>query len=229
MPGPRLFISEVFGPTFQGEGRNLGMPCMFLRLGGCNLACTWCDTPYTWDWKRFDPRREVTAYSIDDVYQRLAQSPIKNLVISGGEPMLQEKAMVPLCRALRQQGWWIEMETAGTVAPRHGAEVCLYTVSPKLAHSGNLLAQRLRREVLVAFRDSGRAVWKFVVERPDDFAEIDALVGELGLEPVYVMPQAADSEALVCGLGTLAQATVERGYHLTTRLHVTVYGTRRGV
>lgn len=234
MRAERLYVSEIFGPTFQGEGRSLGMPCMFLRLAGCNLACTFCDTPYTWDWKRFDPQDEVHPLSIDEVYERLVASPgcdrpARNLVVSGGEPMLQQEALAVLTRRLHAEGWWTEMETAGTVAPRDPELVRAYNVSPKLASSGNPRPERLRMDALTALRDTGRAAWKFVVTAREDFAEIDELVQQLGLAPVYVMPEGTDAATVRARLAEIAEPAVARGYYLTPRLHILVHGDRRGV
>ena len=68
---PVLVVAEVFGPTFQGEGPSAGRRAMFLRLGRCNLDCAWCDTPYTWDWSRFDPAVELHRRTVDDVMSEL--------------------------------------------------------------------------------------------------------------------------------------------------------------
>src|SRR5262245_52198924 len=62
-----LVVSEVFGPTWQGEGPSIGRRCGFVRLGRCNLACTWCDTPYTWDWERYDPAKELHRRLVTEV------------------------------------------------------------------------------------------------------------------------------------------------------------------
>src|SRR5882762_8325214 len=110
----QLAVSEIFGPTWQGEGSSIGKRCYFLRLGGCNQHCVWCDTPYTWDWTGrngtvYDPKREIRKYTPDDIVAELNRmlpdwelnddwrrmNP-KMLVISGGEPMLQQKRLVTL-------------------------------------------------------------------------------------------------------------------------------------
>lgn len=229
MRADMLFVSEIFGPTFQGEGRSLGMPCMFLRLAGCNLACTWCDTPYTWDWKRYDKAREVHRLPLEAVWEQLAASPVRNLVVSGGEPLLQQQALSPLLERLHGEGWRVEVETAGTVAPRLGPWVQQYNVSPKLASSGNTRERRYVPEALQALRDSGRAVWKFVVCREEDVAEVEALVEELRLAPVYLMPEGTDEATLRERLTWLAPLAAARGWHITPRLHVLLYGGRRGI
>lgn len=224
-----LAVNEIFGPTFQGEGKNIGMPTMFLRLAGCNLHCSWCDTPYTWDWQRYDRRAESHPTPWEAVATQLQAQSLRNLVISGGEPLLQSKALLPLTTALHVDGWHIEVETAGTVQPTDWALADLYTVSPKLANSGNLLAQRYHPETLTAFAQSGKAVFKFVVEGLADFAELDQLVTTHRLHPVYIMPQGILAEQVQQTAQQVANAAIERGYYLTTRLHVLLYGNRRGV
>ncbi|MGH3922689.1 MAG: 7-carboxy-7-deazaguanine synthase QueE, partial [Pseudonocardiaceae bacterium] len=62
-----LLIAEQFGPTFQGEGPSVGQQALFIRLSSCNLSCSWCDTPYTWDWTRFDPRVESRRVPAEDL------------------------------------------------------------------------------------------------------------------------------------------------------------------
>ena len=64
---PTLVISEVFGPTVQGEGPTIGRRAAFVRLGRCNLDCSWCDTPYTWDWERYDPKVELHERPVPEI------------------------------------------------------------------------------------------------------------------------------------------------------------------
>src|SRR2546428_209032 len=86
-----LIVSEVFGATVQGEGPSIGRLGGFVRLGRCNQACTWCDTPYTWDWARYDPKVELTEQSVDEVLAKLDGMGVGMIVITGGEPLLQQR------------------------------------------------------------------------------------------------------------------------------------------
>jgi 7-cyano-7-deazaguanosine (preQ0) biosynthesis protein QueE len=226
---PTLAVNEIFGPTFQGEGVNLGMPCMFLRLAGCNLACSWCDTPYTWDWQRFDIKQESHTTPVEDVYQVLSAAPVKNLVISGGEPMLQQKNLYELTKRLHADGWHTEIETAGTVKPFTTELVKHFTVSPKLSNSGNDKKKRYNPEALSTLNLASHRCFKFVVSTLQDFDEIDGMVNDLRLSPVYIMPEGIHHDTITERLQAIASAAIERGYYLTTRLHVTVYGNKRGV
>lgn len=231
-----LVVSEVFGPTIQGEGPSIGRRCSFLRLGGCNLHCSWCDTPYTWDWTGrngvvYDPARELTRRSVADVWRDLRGRGADMLVISGGEPMLQQDALVPLITLAREAAWWVEVETAGTIAPSVEMLrlVDRFNVSPKLENSGNAPVRRYMAEAIEVLARSGKAAWKFVVCVPGDLDEIAALVDAHGLKPVYVMPEGIDA-AVLGELGRqLADEVVARGWNLTTRLHILIYGNRRGV
>src|SRR4051794_4076555 len=99
-----LVVSEVFGPTFQGEGRSLGRRCGFVRLGRCNLACTWCDTPYTWDWDRFDPAVELQRRTVTEIVSALEAMAIDMVVITGGEPLLQQSHLGSLVTEAKQPG-----------------------------------------------------------------------------------------------------------------------------
>src|SRR5579859_7453321 len=168
-------VSEIFGPTFQGEGPSVGRRCSFLRLGGCGLACPWCDTPYTWVWTgrngtRYDPRQELHQRGVDDVWLDIARRGTDMVVISGGEPMLQQLALAPLLKRCRDANWRIEVETAGTVAPSNetASLVDQFNVSPKLANSGNSQQARYSPTAMDALAATGRAVWKFVVVEATD-------------------------------------------------------------
>ncbi len=99
-----MHIHEIF-ETLQGEGRNTGRPCIFIRFSGCNLACPWCDTD-------FSPREDL---SIDEILSRLTAFSSKSVILTGGEPLLQP--LLPLTSALKAHGYWIGIETNGTIEP----------------------------------------------------------------------------------------------------------------
>jgi len=225
-----LHVNEIFGVTIQGEGQNIGQPCIFLRLAGCNLACVWCDTPYTWDWKRFDKKIESIPMTIGDVADKLRAFPNnpKHLVISGGEPMLQQSALAELCNILQGEGWYIEIETAGTIAPIAEFAPNLFTVSPKLEHSGNDMSKRHKPDALKALQARPHA-FKFVVSSNSDFAEVDRLVNDVGATNVYVMPLGITEPIVTSRTAELIGGIIERGYKLSTRLHVLIWGNKRGV
>lgn len=99
-------IIEIY-KSLQGESTYSGLPCIFVRLTGCNLRCTWCDSEYT-----FQGGRKMTIEEILDEVRKL--SPGGGLVeITGGEPMLQEREAVPLMQALLEDGYKVLLETSG--------------------------------------------------------------------------------------------------------------------
>lgn len=229
MNGATLVISEVFGPTLQGEGPSAGRPAGFVRLGRCNLACDWCDTKYTWDWENYDPHEELHTEQVATVLEQLDAMGVGMLVVTGGEPLLQQRNLPPLLQEVKARGWWVEVETSGTIAPILGPDlVDRFNVSPKLANSGNRQSRPYRPDVLRSFQESGRAVFKFVAQDPSDLLEVDSMVDECGLEPVYVMPEGTDAETLTARMRELAEPVLARGWVLTPRLHILLWGNERG-
>lgn len=223
-----LKVSEVFR-SLQGEGPSTGAPCVFLRLAGCNLACSYCDTRYSWDWQQYDPRREVQRRPIEALVAQLGED--DRLVITGGEPLLQQGGLVSLLERL-PPSQVIEVETNGTLLPRVELRdrVDQWNVSPKLSNSGEPLERRVRREALEALRDTQRAWLKCVVGAPEDVAEAELLVRELAwpLERVQLMPQAACRAELEEHLPRVAGWATQLGYRLSNRLHLQLYDGARG-
>ncbi|HLM29695.1 MAG TPA: 7-carboxy-7-deazaguanine synthase QueE [Acidimicrobiales bacterium] len=225
-----LVVAEVFGPTFQGEGPSAGRRAGFVRLGRCNLDCAWCDTPYTWDWRRFDPAVELSAEPVEGIVARLAEMAPEIVVITGGEPLLQQRRLVPLLVACREGGWPVEIETNGTLAPDPAvvALVAGWNVSPKLANSGVPRERRVRPDALAALLATGRAVFKFVATSPDDLDEIAELADAHDLSPIWVMPEGIDAATVLDRARSLAAPTLARGWNLTPRLHILLWGDERG-
>jgi 7-cyano-7-deazaguanosine (preQ0) biosynthesis protein QueE len=222
-----VIVSEVFGPTVQGEGPSLGRRCGFVRLGRCNLACQFCDSGYTWDWERYDPRVELSEWTDDDIVKQLDAMDVDMVVITGGEPLLQQRDLTALVAAFRDERVWrVEVETAGTIAPT--LDVDQWNVSPKLANSGNQRDRRYKPDVLRAFQATGRAAFKFVITSPSDLDEVAEIVAECGLTNVWLMPEATDADTLGDRLQWVTPAAVERGWNVTTRLHILVWGDERG-
>lgn len=237
-----LTVAEIFGPTYQGEGPTLGRRAMFLRLGLCNLACTWCDTPYTWDWlgKNGEPqdKGKLKRYDVEEVARAVGNRE-RLLVITGGEPMLQQSGIVALLDGLLDQD--VEIETNGTLAPgealRHDSRV-RFNVSPKLSHAqaDTINTAPINLEVLrdfAALSRWGRASFKFVANSThiaDDLDEITAICNDAGISAhhVWVMPEGRTAAQITARTMAIADAVLERGFNLTTRLHVLAWGDERG-
>jgi len=225
-----LKVSEIF-ESLQGEGASSGAPCVFVRLAQCNLHCSWCDTKYTWDFERYRYEDEVRERSAEEVAQLVNAAPSRRLVLTGGEPLLQQRALKEFF-ALLAPDILVEVETNGTIVPEAFAlsRVNQWNVSPKLANAGDPEHFRIRPEVLTALRDSGRAYLKLVVSGDPDFAEADALVARLAWpnERVLLMPEAANREQLRARSFAVAEAARVRCYRFSSRLHLELWGGRRG-
>jgi 7-carboxy-7-deazaguanine synthase len=227
-----LKISEIFY-SIQGEGTLAGVPSVFVRTSGCNLRCTWCDTPYT-SWQP-----EGEDLSMEQIVEAVRQHPAHHVVITGGEPMIAPQ-IVELTKQMRALGHHITIETAGTVY--HPVMCDLMSISPKLKNStpherdgGRWAAQhdrlRIQPEVLKKLIAHCEYQLKFVVSAPDDLPEIRELAETLHAGPgrVLLMPEGIDSETLRQRGQWLVEVCKTEGFRFSPRLHVELWGARRGV
>lgn len=253
----KLKTNEIF-ETIQGEGASIGRSVTFLRLSVCNLHCVWCDTYYTWNFGKGDGEKrwglptvkmadEIKEMEVDEVVAKLRSLKPRRVVISGGEPMLQQKALCELMYKLKRmdrpgglhEDWEFEIETNGTVPfDQQGYEG--YTMwslldqincSPKLESSGNAKEIRFRPDVLREYNSTMMAYFKFVVCKEEDLAEIAEIIEESGIhkDRVYLMPQGktkAEQEAFQLQVQEYAQ---QKGYNFSPRLHVLLWDSKRGV
>ena len=230
---------EIFA-SLQGEGRSAGLPCTFVRLSRCNLACTWCDTAYTWhfegdnrphrDGVTFDRKANQVVLSEEDVAARIMALGGNRLVITGGEPLLQGAQLARMVALLK--GHAIEIETNGTVAP-HAALAPLtdqYNVSPKLRHSGNLAEIALLSERLQTWSNEPKANFKFVISAPEDLAEVLELQAAYAIPAsrIQLMPEGTTSAAIRARSAWLAPLALDHGLGFSDRLHIHLYGDTRG-
>lgn len=220
---PTFQIAEMFY-SIQGEGASCGQAAAFIRLGGCSLGCQWCDTKYSWS--------GGTPWEQQHILETIQQFPARRVVVTGGEPFEQDIAS--LLHALKQAGFTIEIETAG-FAPLEQVRCATLAdqlnVSPKLANSGVPYARRRHLPVLQFLRDTGKAYFKFVIDQPTDVVEVDALVATLALAPerVLLMPQAITPEEMLSKSRWLVDTCKTRGYGYSPRLHILLWGAKRGV
>jgi 7-carboxy-7-deazaguanine synthase len=239
-------IAEIFY-SIQGEGKLLGVPSIFVRVSGCNLRCVWCDTPYA----SWNP--EGAEMNVAEIAAKVSEFGARHVVLTGGEPMMfQEMAL--LIAALKAAGQHITIETAGTLwlenLPAGGID--LASVSPKLENSvpreregGRFAAlherQRINLDVLRKFAAVGavrECQWKFVVSTPADVAEVESLIAQLNAElpatsrvpasDIVLMPEGIDAQTLSQRSQWVAEICKQKGYRMSPRLHVYIWGNKRG-
>lgn len=218
---------------------------MFVRTSLCNLHCVWCDTDYTWNWvgTRFEHvhatkyRMEEAIYEADlpEIYEQVANTKCANIVLTGGEPMLQQRELTELMRhfRVRSNGWHFEIETNGTLIPtsEFDAEIDQYNVSPKLANSNNSSRLREKPDAYRFFVASPKAHFKFVLADEADLNEILELQTRYAIpaEKIYLMPEGLTPEVLRSRQRWLVEICKQYGFHYTDRLHIHIYGAKRGV
>jgi organic radical activating enzyme len=232
--GPEIFAS------LQGEGPSMGLPVAFVRLSRCNLACTWCDTAYTWrfegdnrphrDGIAFERKANQVTLSPADVAGQISALEQRRLVITGGEPLLQAGALAEMLAHLPDMS--VEIETNGTVAPPPRLDVLVdqYNVSPKLAHSGNPAELALLPERLASWAADPRAYFKFVIASPSDIEEVLELQRRYHIPRgrVFLMAEGTDSATQRERQAWLSALCLGHGFRMSDRLHIHLYGDTRG-
>ncbi|MBP7482736.1 MAG: 7-carboxy-7-deazaguanine synthase QueE [Lacunisphaera sp.] len=229
-----MLISEIFH-SLQGEGELTGVPSVFVRTSGCNLRCNWCDTPYA----SWNP--EGAQMSVGEIMAEVTKHPARHVVLTGGEPMVA-KGIHELAAALKQRGYHITIETAATIAP-DGIACDLASLSPKLKNSApdeRLSATWREKHDALRWQPAVVKAWlatygyqlKFVVAQVADVDEIEGMLGQLGTDipraKVLLMPEGTTVEALRAKAGWLGELCKVRGYRYAPRLHIELYGNKRG-
>lgn len=225
-------IAEIFY-SIQGEGLLTGLPSVFIRTSGCNLRCRWCDTPYT----SWTPEGEEM--TLDAIPAALERYPSRHVVITGGEPLIARE-IVTLTGALKARGYHITVETAATVYKPITCD--LASLSPKLSNStpwheeGGKYAERhetlrINVEMIQMFMDQYPYQLKFVVDTPQDVDEVERLLLRLrGVERdrVLLMPQGVTAGELMEKAQWLVDQCKTLGFRFCPRVHIDLYGNRRG-
>lgn len=225
-------ISEIFY-SIQGEGVLTGVPSIFIRTSGCNLRCNWCDTPYT----SWEP--DGQNMTVDEVMTEVQKYRSNHVVITGGEPMIAN-GVGELTQRLAHLGSHITIETAGTVSTPVACD--LMSISPKLANStpqdpkdAKWAAQhekiRYAPAVLRRLIQDYPYQLKFVISAPEDLEEIHRVVAEIHADPdhVLLMPEGTDDDQLRERSQWVAEICKESGFRFTSRLHVSIWGNKRGI
>ncbi len=241
---PEIFYS------IQGEGKSTGIPSVFVRTSLCNLHCIWCDTDYTWNWvgtrfphkndakadyQKFVKKDWISECAPEQVAEIVASYPCQNVILTGGEPMLQQAALAKLAEVLRSKSsaYRFEVETNGTLLPTPDFDAAIdqYNVSPKLENSGNPRRLRDKTKAMRFFAKAPKANFKFVVAEKDDLEEVLGLIKAYAIsaENVWLMPEGSSAQTLASRRKWLVEICKEHGFRYSDRLHVQIWGALKGV
>jgi len=223
-------VNEIF-KSIQGEGPNFGKPAIFLRTAQCNLKCTWCDTKYTWDWENYDFQKEVNEMTIDEIKGAILDLEINHLVITGGEPLLQQDDLADLLSFLKPN-FYVEIETNCTILPNKMLTdlVDQWNVSPKTENSGNPLELYENNECYYFFANQENCFFKYVVENEADIPEIKKFVTKYKIpeKRVQLMTQASTKEEVRIREKSISELAKSNNFAFSPRLHVAMWGSQRG-
>ena len=234
---PSIQICEIFGPTVQGEGSLIGLPTVFVRTGGCDYHCRWCDTLYAVD-HRF--RNLWTDMSAEEILARVGH-------LSGGRPMLVSlsggnPALQPLDGQLRlgkASGYRFAMETQGSIARPWFSDLDVLTLSPKPPSSG-MKTDRQKLQECVDAAGMAAVSLKMVIEDEEDYRIARRVAARFPQLPVYLQPcnvrrgggeNLADNQANLERLRSLVAKVLADGWfeaRVLPQLHVLLWGNKRG-
>lgn len=215
-------VSEVF-LSLQGEGPSAGTPAHFVRLQGCDVGCHWCDSRYTW---APGGGRVLEAEALWAEAAALGGAPL--LVVTGGEP-LEHPGLAPLLE--QALGRWprVEVETSGLLPPPLSHARLFYNVSPKLPSATPRWSDTWRSAA--AWVAEPNATFKIVVGDPPDAEDTVRLVAEhrLPASRVMVMPEGLTDERVRSHAADLVELCRRTGFRMSPRLHIWLWGAKRGV
>lgn len=214
-------VSEIFY-SIQGEGTNTGAPAIFLRLSGCHLRCSWCDSKFTWD------RKSGKQMTIEQVIKEIKKFPSTHLVITGGEPLLQQSELTNLLKELKKAKYFVEVETSATLETFLNKFIDQYNCSPKLSNSNNKNAD-LKKEVINSF-PKDKTYYKFVIDKESDIKEVESLIKKFDLpkDKIILMPQGITKKAVKEKTKWLIEICKKHNYRLSQRLHIEIWGNKKG-
>ncbi len=240
---------EIFS-SIQGEGLNTGKPSIFIRLSLCNLHCVWCDTDYTWNWegvkhihnnelrdsyKKYIKREQIIKMSVSSIVNTLADINCRSVVITGGEPMIQQKQLINLMKILKNidNKYFFEIETNGTFIPTLEFDQLInqYNVSPKLNNSGNNKRLREKSNAIKYFSSSKKSNFKFVVKYREELSEILSFIKRYNItsSKVLLMPEGRTKKELDLKTIWLVELCKQYNFTYSDRLHIRIFGDKRGV
>jgi len=240
----KVAISEVFY-SIQGEGKTVGIPSVFVRLGGCNLICggkgtikdgelhneaEWrCDSIEVWTKAQQKPVNEILPNDCIEAIKNDA-----HIILTGGEPMIQQKRLEPFIEYIKQninKKAYFEVETNGTVMPNEYMlnNINLWNCSPKLRNAGMSVEKTFKKNVIEKL-NTVNSIFKFVINDNKEWLEIKQYYLELiDKEKIYLMPAGENQALLKDNKQTVAELAKENYLNFTTRLHIDIWDKKTGV
>lgn len=215
-------VSEVF-QSFQGEGRNAGRNAVFVRFWGCNLACTWCDTPYSWQADKIDHQVKLpTDFIAELITTKFNTASV--VIFTGGEPSLYEKQIRAIQDAIEEKGMYPlwEIETNGSKELTGNYDQI--NISPKLPSSGNKPYEIKAADEHTSFD------FKFVIGSAEDIVEMEKIIEKHDARPhhVYLMPLGTTVEQQLESSKLIVPYALAKGYNLSIRQHIFLFGDTKG-
>ena len=253
-PGGLLLSGDKIFYTLQAEGATIGRPAIFIRLQNCNLSCNWknaggslCDAFYTWDTTSKDYWTSSLFLPFADILKEVQKYPqCKRIVITGGEPLLQQTQIIELFNALPKD-YIVEIETNGTISPdglinnlpfewldertqAMSSWRLQINCSPKLSSAGDSVEKRIKIAALRAINAYANSYFKFVITQDSDIDEVKELLRLVHLDndKVILMPEGISNDVLAQRMQTLAEIAKETGWAVTPRLQIFIWGNKRG-
>jgi len=167
-----------------------------------------------------------------DILEKIkSYSPAKNVVITGGEPLLQVDMVSQLIQELHKSGISVEIETNGTLVPGDLPSSVQFNISPKLSNSHNTKNERFLPSVLSVFLHYPKAYFKFVIGKEENWEEVKEMINEVGIprDRVYLMPECRSREELMSKSKWVVDLCLREGVNYSNRLHVQLWDSKRGV
>lgn len=229
----KIIVAEYFY-SIQGEGPTMGRPAIFLRLGGCNLFCNgaWrCDTIEVWQ-----KGKAINFEAIGDGLMKKFDLRKCHLIITGGEPLMQDKQIVKLLDYIfqcKQEPKCIEVETNGTIEPSEELDLYVdqYNVSLKLSGSGEKEERRIKPKVIDWFSYNKNSIFKFVIANKEDIFEMQQMVSkyQIDISDVWLMPACDTREKLITESSWLVEYCKRERYNFSPRLQLLIWDKTVGV
>ena len=240
----KLAISEVFY-SIQGEGKTVGVPSVFIRLGGCNLICGGMGTQFDgelhndaeWRCDSIEVWMKAQSKEIKDILPSDCVKAIENgahIILTGGEPMIQQKGLEALVNYIKEnhnKEAYFEVETNGTIMPNEFLlkNIDLWNCSPKLRNSGMDTAMTFKSEVITKL-NTKNTIFKFVVNKQKEWKEIqETYLPIVDKKKIYLMPAGENQELLETNMLRVVELAKENYLNFTTRLHINIWNKKTGV